>query len=90
MLEKLLSLGSFNTIMRHLAHHQVILLASLGGLGLPSMVHLVALALGCWVFITLTVIFRYTCAMLPEVIGSHVLLFESLVNCNPIFRCNFF
>jgi hypothetical protein len=59
MLEKLLGLGSFNTIMRHLAHHQVILLASLGGLGLPLMVHLVAFALGCWASITLTLIFRF-------------------------------
>jgi hypothetical protein len=59
MLEKLLGLGSFNTIMCHLAHHQVILLAFLEGLSLPLVVHLVALALGCWAFITLTLIFRF-------------------------------
>jgi len=34
MLKKLLGLGSFGTIVGHLAHHQVILLASSRGLGL--------------------------------------------------------
>jgi hypothetical protein len=38
----------------HLAHHQIILLASLRGLGLPSMVQLTTFVfLGCWALIIL-------------------------------------
>jgi hypothetical protein len=43
MLEKLLGLGSFSTIVGHLARCQVTFLVSLGGLGLPLVVQRAAL-----------------------------------------------
>ncbi len=60
MLEKLLNLGSFDTIMGHLTRHQVTFPTSLGWLGLPSMVQFAALVfLGCWALIAPTLIFRF-------------------------------
>jgi hypothetical protein len=60
MLEKLLRLGSLNTTVGHLVHHQVILFASSRGQFLPSVIRCVAPAfLGCWAFITPTLISRF-------------------------------
>ncbi len=52
MLKKLLGVGSFATMMGHLACHHVILPISSKGFGLLSMVRFVVLTLGCWALIT--------------------------------------
>jgi hypothetical protein len=60
MLEKLLVLGSFGTIMGHLVRHQTILFVSLGGLGLPLVVQCVTPTfLKCWVSIVLTLVSHF-------------------------------
>jgi hypothetical protein len=60
MLEKLLNPRSFGAIMGHLTRCQIILPTSLGGLGLPLVVQLVAVAfLGCWALITPRLIFCF-------------------------------
>jgi len=60
MLEKLLGTKYFNTTMGHLDCHQVSLLVFLGGIGLPLMVKLVALAfLGCWDLLTLALVIHF-------------------------------
>jgi hypothetical protein len=52
MLEKLLGTRYFNITISHLVCHQINLLVFLGGIGLPLMVELLALAfLGCWVLL---------------------------------------
>jgi len=57
MLEKLLGLRSFGTIVDHLVHHQVTFPTSLGGLGLPLMVqHVAPIFLRCWVLIAPTLV----------------------------------
>jgi hypothetical protein len=60
MLEKLLGLGFFGTIVDHLIHCHVILLVSSRELGLLSMVQHATLALlKCWVLITFALVFRF-------------------------------
>jgi hypothetical protein len=57
MLEKLFGARSFGGFINHRAHHHAIFIASLGGLGLPPVVQIVAPAfLGCWALIALTFI----------------------------------
>jgi hypothetical protein len=60
MLEKLLRLGSFGTIMGHLARCQVTFLISSRGLNLPLMVQCVAPAfLGCSAIIAHALTFHF-------------------------------
>jgi len=59
-LEKLLRAGSFGGSIGHLAHRQATLLGSLGGLGFPFVVRIVAFAfLGCWALIALALVIRF-------------------------------
>jgi hypothetical protein len=47
-------------MLGHLAHHQIILLASLRGLGLPSMVQLTTFVfLRCWALIAFALVIRF-------------------------------
>jgi hypothetical protein len=60
MLEKILGLRFFGTIVGHLTHCHVIFLVSLGELGLLSMVQHATLALlKCWVLITFALVFCF-------------------------------
>jgi hypothetical protein len=60
MLEKILGLGSFGTIVGHLAHCQVTFLTSSGGLGFPLVVQCAILAfLKCWVLIIFALVSHF-------------------------------
>jgi hypothetical protein len=60
MLKKPLALGSFGTIMGHLACRHVTIFTSLGALGLPLVVRCATLAfLRCWVLIVLVPVSRF-------------------------------
>jgi hypothetical protein len=53
-------MGSFDAMMGHLAHHQVILPISSKGFGLPSMVQLVVpIFLGCWAMIIFALLIHF-------------------------------
>jgi hypothetical protein len=60
MLKKLFGVKSFIVSIDHLARHQAIFHVSLGRLGFPFAVRIVALALlECWALINLTLIIRF-------------------------------
>jgi hypothetical protein len=60
MLEKLFGVGSFCCFIGHLVHHHAILLTSLGKLGLPFVVKIIALVLlKCWALIAFTCVTRF-------------------------------
>jgi hypothetical protein len=57
MLEKLLGLGSFGTIVGHLARRKIILVVFSRGLGFTLVVrHATFVFLGCWALIILALI----------------------------------
>jgi hypothetical protein len=60
ILEKLLGVRSFGGFIDHLAHHQAILLISLGKLGLLFIVWIVTPTfLGCWALIILALVTHF-------------------------------
>jgi len=60
MLEKLLRSGSFGTTLGNLAHHQITLFVSSGGLNLPLVVQCVGpTSLRCWTLIVPTLVSHF-------------------------------